>query len=206
MLDRLVSVFVAISLALLVWLYARSRDQEILDHVPIPVEVTLASAQGDHYSLEVVGPAQVVASFTGPPSRIRELRGLLQRDGLKVDLAYSVPPDRLKESKINETLVVEPGDLHAPAGLTPVLVPGRNQVRILLHRLVERRLPVRFEHSLERYLGQVVVEPSTVLVRGPQEVLERATAIATQPSVLPQADKPRALPSVRVPLVRELEG
>ena len=32
MIDRCLSLFVAVSLALLVWLYARSRDQEVLDY------------------------------------------------------------------------------------------------------------------------------------------------------------------------------
>jgi hypothetical protein len=30
MLDRIISTLVALSLAMLVWLYARSRDQELL--------------------------------------------------------------------------------------------------------------------------------------------------------------------------------
>src|SRR5438876_9849665 len=95
MIDRLMSLFVAVSLALLSWLYARSRDQEVLDHVPIPVEVTLGSGQGEQYSLEVVNPAEVQASFTGPPARIRELRAQLQRDRLRVELSFTVPADRL---------------------------------------------------------------------------------------------------------------
>src|SRR5581483_1499481 len=41
MMDRMISIFVAVSLALLVWLYARSRDQEILDNVLLPVQVAL---------------------------------------------------------------------------------------------------------------------------------------------------------------------
>src|SRR5262245_10359924 len=135
MLDRLLSVFVAVSLALLIWLYARSRDQEVLDHVPIPVEVTLGSGQSDQYSLEVVNPAEVLATFSGPPARIRELRGLLQRDLLRIELTFTVPADRLKENRIYETLQVESSHIHAPPGVNIVLVTGRNQVRIVLDRL-----------------------------------------------------------------------
>ena len=47
MLDRLVSALVAVSLAFLVWLYMRSRDQEILDNVPVPVQISLAPNQQD---------------------------------------------------------------------------------------------------------------------------------------------------------------
>jgi hypothetical protein len=218
MIDRVVSLFVAVSLALLVWLYARSRDQETLDHVPVPVQVNLTSpqapetpeAQGREYSLEVTAPAEVLVSFTGPPTRLRELRGLLQREELRIELNYSIPPERRKEMRIAETLPVDATDLRLPPGVTAAMVPGRNHVRIVLRRLCERRLPVRFDHSLEP-LGPVLIEPPTVLVRGPQEVLEHLSAIPTQPWVLPCATPaadgtPRPPPPASVPLVRELEG
>ena len=47
MIDRILSVVVALSLALLVWLYARSRDQEMLDNVTVPVQVILSPRQAD---------------------------------------------------------------------------------------------------------------------------------------------------------------
>src|SRR5262245_44278470 len=84
MLDRSFSAVVALSLASLVWLYIRSREEEILDNVPIPVQIALAPGQAEHYILEVTGPAQVPMSFSGPPARIRELRGMLQRGEVQV--------------------------------------------------------------------------------------------------------------------------
>src|SRR6516162_9707672 len=82
--DRCISAGVALVLGFLVWLYARSRDQEMMDNVPIPVQIALAPGQGDNYDVEVTGPAQVVASFAGPPSRMRELRSLIQHGELFV--------------------------------------------------------------------------------------------------------------------------
>lgn len=211
MFDRLASLVVAVSLALLVWLYARSRDQETLDHVPVPVQVVLTPPQSGQYSLEASGPAEVLVTFTGPPTRLRELRGLLQREELRVELSFTVPPDRLKDLRLTETLPVDAADLRLPPGVTATLVPGRNHVRVILRRLSQRQLPVRFDHSLEPPLGPVIVEPATVLVRGPQEVLERLSAIPTQPWVLPCATTaadgtPQPPPPARVPLVCELEG
>ena len=200
MIDRLLSLFVAVSLALLVWLYARARDQEVLDHVPIPVEVNLAPGHGDQYSLEIVGPAQVLATFTGPPPRIRELRSLLQRDQLRVELSFSVPEERRKELKLYETLLVETSNLHTPSGVTTALVAGRNQVRIVLHKLGQRQLPVRFDSSLEPGSGPFSIEPVSVLVQGPLEILERTSAMPTQPWVL------RGQGRDSVPLLRELEN
>src|SRR5436305_1975083 len=86
MLDRVLSVFVAVGLALLLWLYARSRDQEVLDNVPVAVRLTLANKQGEQYSLETHGEGRVMVSFTGPPLRIRELRDVIQRGELHIAL------------------------------------------------------------------------------------------------------------------------
>jgi hypothetical protein len=208
MIDRILSMLVALSLALLVWLYARSRDQETLDNVSVPVQVAVAPGQADHYSLEMTGPTSVLVSFTGPPTRLRDLQGMVQHNELQVTLTASVPDEHLHEPRFTQTLHVEAADLHAPAGVTAVVVEGRNRIPVTMHRLVERRLPVRFDPVTEEPVGPVVLEPTTVLVRGPQEVLDRARCIPTQPSELP-ARPANASPQAavgRVPLVTELEG
>ena len=52
-----------------------------------------------------------------------------------------------------------------------------------------------------------MIDPPTVLVRGPQEVLDRVRAIPTEPSELPtRSQTPAAAASVAVALVQELEG
>jgi YbbR-like protein len=200
MVERTLSSLVALSLALLVWLYARSRDQEILDNTPIPVHITLPPDLAEQYHLELSGPAQVLASFTGPPLRIRELRGILQHNELSVDVTMTIPEERLNEGRYSDTVVVESSDIHAPAGVTPLVLEGRNRIPVMLHRVVERRLPVRFEHNGDDPNLPVVIEPPTVLVRGPQEVLDKVRAVPTQLSEMP----PYAS-SLRVDLLQELE-
>ena len=199
MIDRMLSLAVALSLALLVWLYARSRDQEVLDNVPVPVQVTLAAEQAEHYSLELTGPNHVMVSITGPPLRVREVQGMIQHGELQVVLPFTVPAEHLSESRYTESLLVESSDIHTPPGVTASVLEGRNHVSVTLHRLIERRLPVRFDSVSDETGSSVTIEPATVLVRGPQDVLERARAISTQPSELPS-------PVGRVALVQELEG
>jgi hypothetical protein len=209
MLDRVFSALVAVSLAMLVWLYARSREQEMLDNVPIPVAVTLAVNQADNYVLEINGPSQVLVSFSGPPPRIRELRGIVQRGELHIDLTYTVPEERLQESRLADTLLVDASDVPAPTGISVMPVEGRNRVPLTLHRLVERRLPVVFDHGPFDSSMPVDIEPASVMVRGPQDVLDRARAIPTQPSALPMPSvgSPATVTSVgRVRLVEQLEG
>src|SRR5438477_7613326 len=130
MLDRFLSALVAVSLAFLVWLYVRSRDQEMLDNVPVPVQITLASGLEEHYELEINGPSQVPVSFTGPPSRIRELRAMLQRGELQIEETLTVPEQRLEESYYLDTVRVEASDVHPPAGVTPLVLDGHNRIPV----------------------------------------------------------------------------
>jgi hypothetical protein len=209
MFDRLLSVIVAVSLALLVWLYARSREQETLDNVTIPVQISLAPRQAEQYDLELTGPSQVVLSFNGLPQRIRELQGMVQRKELHVSRTITVPDERLKEARYTDAVVIEASDINAPLGITPIISDGRNRIPYTLHRLIERRLPVVFDNLREDRTGTILLEPATVLVRGPREVLDRAQFIKTKPSELP-ARPMHAPPNVaaigRVPMVDELEG
>jgi hypothetical protein len=89
------------------------------------------------------------------------------------------------------------------------VVEGRNRLSVTLHRLVERRLPVRFDHAAEDQVSQAVVEPASVVVRGPQDVLDHLRALPTQPFVLPGPPAGTAAETVvlgPVPLAEEIEG
>jgi hypothetical protein len=210
MFDRITSALVALSLASLVWLYVRSRDQETLDNVPVPVHISLAPGQKDYYELEITGPSQVSVSFTGPPSRIREVRGLLQRGELQVGTIFAVPNERQEESQFLDTVRIDAADIHAPPGVSAIVVEGRNRIPLTVRRMIEKRLPVRFETSGEIRVAGVVVEPASVLVRGPKEVLDRVRDLPTQLYSLPQRLEPILRPeeitSASIPLVQELGG
>src|SRR5438270_949883 len=171
MIDRFITALMALSLAFLMWFYMRSRDQDTLDNVPVPVKITLA--QPDQYDLDLPDPCNIVASFAGPPSRIRELRNMLHHGEMAVEITLSVPESLQNESPYLETVVVNASDLRPPQGVTSMVVEGRNRVPVTLHRLVQRSLPVRFNHLLEDRVQSSVLEPQTVLVRGPREVLDR---------------------------------
>jgi hypothetical protein len=209
MIDRAFCLLVSLSLAALIWLYASSREQEMLDNVPVLVQITLAANQAEQYSLEVTGPSQVPVSFSGPPPRIRELRGLLQRGELRVDISLTVPDDRQEEPRYHDTVRIEAADIPTPPGVKAIIVEGQNRIPVTLRRIVERRLPVRLDHNPEDRLGQVVIDPATVLVRGPQEVLDHMTSIATLPLVLPgrpEAARPETISIGPVPLVEVIDG
>ncbi|MFO0929269.1 MAG: hypothetical protein U0736_19965 [Gemmataceae bacterium] len=209
MVDRLVSCLMAVSLALLIWLYTRSRDHETLDNVTVPVEVVLTARQAEGYTLELTGQRQVGVSFTGAVQRIRELQMILQRKELRVVKTVTVPDERLTESRLTDAVTIEGSDLNAPPGVTPIVKEGHNRVTYTLHRLIERRLPVRFDHVRETPTGPVLLDPPTVLVKGPQELLDRMSVIPTEPSELPTRplhSPPNVAAIGRVPVMTELEG
>jgi hypothetical protein len=208
--DRLISAAVALILGFLVWLYARSRDQEMLDNVPIPVTIRLAPHQAEQYDLEVTGQSQVMASFSGPPPRMRELRGMFQRGELRVEKNLTVADDRQQETSYLDTVRIDASELHPPPGVRSILAEERNRIPVTLRRIAERRLPVRLDYAPEEPVAQITVEPATVLVRGPQEIIDRLRSLPTRPYI--RSPRPEAasvhefVMAGTVPLVDESEG
>jgi hypothetical protein len=126
---------------------------------------------------------------------------------VRVTLTVTVPEERLGGSRYSDTLLIDSANIHVPAGVTTLIDEGRNRIPVTLHRLVERRLPVRAESDEAGPTGPVEVDPPTVLVRGPQEVLDRTRTLPTQPFHLPgRAPGATGTASTRVALVQELEG
>jgi hypothetical protein len=178
-------VMLALGLAALVWLYTRSRDRDTLDQVPIPVQIQLASAHLGQYYLEVNGTTRIVASFSGPPSRLRELRRALQRGQVQVAITLKVPEERLNDSSYRDVIRVEASNIPVPPGVVAVLPDQGGTIPYTVHRLVERHLPVHLEYVGDARITQVKIDPPTVVVRGPKDVVDRMWTINTQACALP---------------------
>src|SRR5262249_30607522 len=130
-----------------------------------------------------------------------------------VRVTLTAPEERSEEGhyldRYLDTVHIDTTDVQVPPGVTTMVVEGRNRIPVTLHRLVERRLPVRVDSALEERAGQITLEPANVLVRGPQEVLDKARFIITQPVAVPALDacpRKRPLAIGPVPLVTEIEG
>jgi hypothetical protein len=208
--HSLLEMLVAACLAFLVWLYTHSRGQETLDMISIPVQITLTPGVASHYDLEIHGSNRVPVSFSGPSSRIRELRALLQRGAVQAAVTVGVPAERQKDNTYRDTVEVQAAAIQVPPGVMAVVTEGRNQIPITLHRLAERHIPVRLEYAGEQRISQVKLEPATILVRGPKAILDRTRAIPTQPYAPPPSwdttARPDAVIRAQVALVNELEG
>src|SRR4029077_21260190 len=112
-------------------------------------------------------------------------------------------------STFRDTVCVEAAHVPVPPGVEPSLVEAPFCIPVTLHRLVERHLPVRLDYAGESRISQIKLEPATVMVRGPKDILDRIWSISTQPYALPSLPEATAgNSSVRgqVSLVGELEG
>src|SRR6202022_4134526 len=96
-----------------------------------------------------------------------------------------------------------------PPGVIAVVAEEGTTIPYTVHRLAERLLPVRLDYAGEARLSQVKVEPATVMVRGPKDILDRLWSLSTQPYVMPSSPDGIAgntLVRGQVSLVSELEG
>src|SRR5262249_7955826 len=124
------------------------------------------------------------------------------------DATLAVPEERQNEARYHDTVRVDAADVHPPAGVTPFLIEGRNRVPVTLHRLVERRLPVRVDAPDDR-MAAVVVDPPTVLVRAPREPRAPLRPAPPRRSALPSRPEATAAETVvlgPVPVADEVEG
>jgi hypothetical protein len=213
--DRIVTPIIALGLAVLVWLYTRSRDQEVLDNY-VEVDLQVDPAQADSYELEIKGPSergsrpQVRVSFAGPPSRIRELRARLAKGQVRLRRAISVPKEMLGEKSYADEVRLHASEIPVPSGVQAVIAENQNRIDVVLWRLVQRDLRVDLKHDAPDRMEHAIVDPSTVVVRGRQAILDKKDSIPTEPYTVPPglgATTPYVTDiPVSVPLVKTLEG
>jgi hypothetical protein len=201
---------VALCLAFLVWMYTHSRTSDSTDFVQVPVQLQLPPQQRDHFAIESQGQTNVSVLFAGPYARIRELRRKIQRGAVQAIVTVTVPEERQHENSYADVARVSVADLSVPPGVTVELADDNASIPVTIHRIVERILPVRIDVTGDVSISQVKIEPTTVTVRGPKAILDRASFLPTQPCSL-QADveggaagEPQARD--QVDLVTELEG
>src|SRR5439155_1420398 len=120
-------------------------------------------------------------SFSGPSSRMRELKKKLYRGQIQAVVQYAVPEDKQKESTFCDVANIEGAKLSVPPGIMAEWNDTNSSVPVTIHRLVERTLPVKLDFNGDVRVSQIKIEPATVSVRGPKAVLDRAQAINTLP-------------------------
>ena len=158
--HTLLEMLVALSLAFLVWLYTHSRAQDSIDWVQVPVQIQLAPQQRDLFLLETSGSPNVTVSFSGPSSRIRELRHKFQRGEVQASVTMNIAEDQLGSHVHRESAYWLLPLLTCTPGV--MIYPGedRNRIPVTVHRLAERQLPVKLETTGLVRVTQIQVEPA----------------------------------------------
>ena len=202
-------IVVAWCLAFIAWLYLQTRARQTLDHISIPITVQLASGQRDAYALEMPGVPKATLSFSGPSSRMRDLRRKLSDGQIQVTVLYSIPTDKLKEITYTDVARLSGAQIDVPPGIRIEWNDRNLTIPLTLHQLGERTLPVRLESTGDVRVSQIKIEPPTVVVRGPKAILDRAQGISTLPYEFraPADENPAASQAKdTVGLLSELDG
>ena len=135
-------------------------------------------------------------------------RRKLQRGLLQVATTLKVAEDRLAEATFCESVEISPSQIPVPPGVLVEFPDNEGTIAVTLHRLTERQLPVKFDYTGDVRVTQVKMEPATVLVRGPKQILDNLQAVPTQPHALtvPPEKSGDGMVRGQVSLVGELEG
>jgi hypothetical protein len=135
---------------------------------------------------------------------------MLRRGEMTLPVTLPLRPTPPEEGRYLDTVRIVPEDIHPPAGVRALVAEGANRIPVTVRRLAERTLPVQLDHALGDRLGGCVIEPAAVRVRGPQEVLDRISAVPTRrftpPREVPGGATQDVVTRASVGLVDELEG
>lgn len=205
----LFELLVAWCLAFIVWMYMHSRAHQTIEHVQIPVTVQLPQPTRDHFVMELPNVPKATVTFSGPTSRMRELKKKLYNGEIQAIVQYAVPEDKQKESSFCDLVSIEGAKLSLPPGIMVEWHTANLSIPVTVHRLVERTLPVKLDFTGDVRISNVKIEPATVTVRGPKAVLDRAQAISTLPfelSVPAEEDPKETHAREGVDVATELDG
>ncbi len=187
-----VNVLLAVMLACLVW-YGNALDRrERISERQLDTAVTLVNVPTDMVITSEV-PRFLSLRVRGPLSRLRSLDPA--QTGVVIDLRGAGEGER--DFPVETRNVVVPPEVE-------VLAVSPSQVPLRLERVGRRRIPLRVrvvgEPAVGMTVGEVRVDPPTVLLSGPRLQLEALQAITTEPVNVDGADGPvEALVAVRSP-------
>jgi hypothetical protein len=179
MFDRyFITPIIALGLAFLVWVYLRSRDQEVQSY-PIPIEISLDPQQLDRYSFDGKPENQTVrVKFYGLPSRLRELKDQVESRSIVLRHMVKVPVvvDQRQDNDYQEVIQFDGSSMTLPLGVHADINPVEGRLQVKLRRMMERTVDLQHNVSTgsPQYLvDNVRLEPSTVKIIGPKSVLEQ---------------------------------
>jgi hypothetical protein len=187
MFDRyFITPIIALGLAFLVWVYLRSRDQEVQSY-PIPIEISLDPQQLDRYSFDGKPENQTVrVKFYGLPSRLREVKDQVESRSIVLRHLVKVPVvvDQRQDNDYQEVIQFDGSSMTLPLGVHADINPVEGRMQIKLRRMMERTLVLQqnvTSGSPQYLVDNIRLEPATIKVIGPKSVLEQMDQLLLDP-------------------------
>lgn len=187
MFDRyFITPIIALGLAFLVWVYLRSRDQEVQSY-PIPIEISLDPQQQDRYSFDGKPENQTVrVKFYGLPSRLREVKDQVESRSIVLRHMVKVPQvvDQRQDNEYQEVIQFDGSSMTLPLGVHADINPVEGRMQIKLRRMMERTLELQQNvttGSPQYLVDNIRLEPATIKVIGPKSVLEQMDQLLLEP-------------------------
>ena len=188
MFDRyVITPIIALGLAFLIWVYVRSRDQDVQNYF-MPVEVAIDPQQADRYVFEGKSELKMRVKFFGLPRQLRQVKESVDQDdlgfarsctcrsrstrGWTTNIAKrcsSMPPSswpRCRRAFMRRSPRRGPGAGHSEA--------AHREVSALKPNVT----PSSSQYELE---GPVRLEPANVKVTGSKSVLDAQSQLVLEP-------------------------
>ena len=166
--------FIALGLALLVWLYvAGQKLQDIVRKVPLTVEM-------ESEGMTIVGNPvrELSVTFTVPVQMVNTL------SAADITARHKIKPDRPVEQY---TFRVAPEDIKGPPGHYRTARIDPDEITVRIDQINRTQLPVKVQLHGDPAAGYkvvtegVVVDPKEILVSGPEQKLQLITTVLTEP-------------------------
>lgn len=206
MLDRIATPIIALGLAFLVWVYFRSASQETLER-NVKVVFQMSPQQREQYEI-MDSTMEIPVSFTGPGSRMKELRAMFFRNEITIVRTITVPESHLQADRFTFSDSFAESQINVPPGIRVDIPQNRRAFQVQLKRMIKKNLKVkpRFQADDMERVTNIVAQPSEVEVRGPQEVLAREEYLPTLQIRLPESSSEKDEPYERTVLLTERIG
>jgi len=176
--GNLLTKFMALVMAIALWLYAINRHTEDLTEVvklsvSVPSGITILEQEAE----------EIVVHLRGPQSIVEDTRSLINEKKIQAKYVIQEFPEGI-EDKVSQTIYISREHINLPNSVKLVSIYPE-KINVLLGKLQKKRLKVILQKKGEPAIGYVIanefVFPAEVEVEGPLNALKDAFAINTVP-------------------------
>lgn len=176
--GNILTKFMALVMAVALWLYAINRQTEDLTEV---VKLTVSVPEG--ITVLEQSTEEITIRARGPQNVIENIKGLIKDRKIQARYTVKESPEGI-EDQVKQTVPITREHLNLPSAVKLVSVyPG--EFDILLGKLQQKKLKVNLQKKGEPAIGYIIAQefvfPGEVKVVGPLNMLKESSSINTVP-------------------------